>query len=124
MNENVFRTAVLVTLAGIVALVPGVMFLTSAAEAHSRHVQLTHPCDIDRSGYRNGTLEILCLEIWAQDAYTTRVPGGQTETPAGPVVVSEFMSEWQAEFPHPPQGQEYLANGLRNIQEDYSHRDR
>jgi hypothetical protein len=128
MNVSTFRNAVATAVMFMFVVVAGAVAVSSDAEARTpRRVTLAHPCDIDKNGKKNGSLEPLCLRVWAQDAYTTTLrDGSYTETPAGPTIATELVSEWRSEFRGQLTSREALStlrNSLRNVREDYTRRD-
>lgn len=72
-----------------------VVGLGSGAQAGSKppvRGKLVHPCDVAAGIKSEKKTEELCLKVWAQPWYVS----GPTESPAGPVVVSELRDqiEW------------------------------
>lgn len=134
MNAKTFRNAIVASFAFLFMVVAGAVAASTDAEARTGvRVSLAHPCDINANGRKDGTrerygnIERLCLRVWEQDAYTTTVQGGYTETPAGPTVVNELINEWRLEFRGELTSRaslRYLHTGLTNIRQDYADRDR
>ncbi|MBQ6358474.1 MAG: hypothetical protein IJI97_05895 [Clostridia bacterium] len=126
MKVKTFRNAILAAVMLMFVVVAGMVAVSADAEARPG-ISLSHPCDINANGRKDGSTERRCLRVWEQDAYTTTVQGGYTETPAGPTVVNELINEWRLEFRGELTSRaslRYLDTGLRDIQADYANRDR
>ncbi|MFB7858842.1 hypothetical protein [Rhodococcus qingshengii] len=114
------KTSVILPLTALMAAT--VLTACGSAQATEERTGLHHPCDINQDAAVSDDTERLCLTVWDQDAYTiTHGDGSSTETPAGPVVITELVSEWLME--DGPGDTSYLVSGLQAHRDDYARRD-
>lgn len=122
MTRRIARAAV--ALLAAIALAFGITSVSTATPAHRvKAPGIYHPCDLNKNT-RAGTgrsTEALCLRVWRHDTYTVSSGGGRSETPAGPAVVTDLVSQARAEGRGSAR---YLRDGLLNEIEMYGKRDR